>query len=98
VLKSAALTPLARVAEAQGALDLAFLAPIGSLIVVRCVLRPKDGDHLALKTMLHQGPFRRAVLLCCRAEPLGHPSEIETWFIDDLPRLAATLAKDNAST
>ncbi len=80
-------TPYLEVRESSRAVDLAI-----SRLIVRCVANADADDHLALKTMLAQRDFDRAILLSSDAEPPNLSSEIECWHISEIDRLAAELA------
>jgi hypothetical protein len=92
-LEGAGLRCVASVRESQSEPDLAFLASGIGPIVVRCVERPVSADYSELETMLSEGPFCRAIIVC-----KGYPSEahewtgVETWPIEEIDERAAALA------
>ena len=97
ILADAGLAIFAKVWDTPRALDLGVLNAEGNSLVVRCVEQAAPSDYLALKTMVAQGDFVRAFLVYCNPEQPHLSSEIETWPIGDVERLATSLASDGAS-
>lgn len=96
-LRAAGYKRIAGVREDGDVYDLAFVGPNHHFVVARLVDRPRYKDYRALKTMLEQGPFERAVLVYCGEPPSDVSSDIETWSITDLPALAASFALEGAA-
>ncbi len=97
-LASAGLRPIARVLDSRHVLDFAFPARHEKFIVLRLVTRAEPSDYRALKTMLTEGDFDRAVLVYCDPEQPFLSEEIESWAIGDVDKLAASLAGEGAGS
>jgi hypothetical protein len=73
-----------------------LLSDGGISIIVRLVLRPTPSDHIALKTMLAEGDFDRAVLVYCDEDEFVLSDDLESWPISRIDELAAVLAAEAA--
>lgn len=76
--------------------DLAISNPIGRLSVARIVSHARERDYAALATMLSQGDFDRAILVCFENDHSDRTGDIETHWIGDIDTLAASLARGDA--
>ncbi len=85
---------VAQVKERDNTFDLALEGANNRRIVVRCTILAQSTDYRDLATMLAEGDFDRAVLVYCEKEGSVLSDEIETWFVGDVERLAASLARE----
>jgi hypothetical protein len=85
------LRVLACICESRNVFDLAFEGAPCRLIV-RCVYRAAPTDYRALRTMIRDGDFDRAVLVYCDEEQPHLSDEIESWPISRIEELAKRLA------
>lgn len=76
VLTQAGLTPLARVRGTPDIYDIAFVSASGRSGVARCTNNPAASDIEALATMVHEGPFRIALLVSPKAHLSSQTSVI----------------------
>lgn len=97
-LREAGLKVSATVWDTPRAMDLALHPTAPGALVVRCVARVTDSDYRALRAMLSEGDFDRAVLVYCDAEQPDVSDEIESWPIADIEKLAASLSRGDASS
>lgn len=89
---------LARVREADRAMDLALSSIAGdALIVVRCVVRIDPADYRALRTMLIQGDFNGAALVYTAEDQPHLSSEIPSYSLDRVDEFAAFLSSEGAN-
>src|SRR5262245_25623722 len=95
-LSRAGFRRVTAVRDSVRAFDLAFIDGNQRRLVVRCVARAVPEDYRALKTMLAQGTFDRAVLIYCDRRQPHLSDEIESWAIEDLGELAQSLADERA--
>jgi hypothetical protein len=91
-MASAGCRAVARVFESDSAFDFAFALPDDDYAVIRCVPHAKTTDYRALRTMLQEGDFDRAVLVYCDEEQPHLSNEIESWPISRIEELARRLA------
>lgn len=98
ILAEAGFSVLAKVWDTPRALDLAAYPADGNSLIVRCVAQAESSDYVALKTMIAEGDFDRAVLVYCDPSQPHLSDEIESWAIGDVDRLAALLAGEGASS
>jgi hypothetical protein len=97
-LAAAGLCNLGKVWESASALDFIATSDMHTRIAIRLADAPTESDHLALKTMLAEGDFDRAVLVYCDdAGPLVS-GEIESWPLSRIDELAAKLAAECAAS
>jgi hypothetical protein len=95
ILEGAGLKLIARVRESNRATDLAVVSGDGLLDVIRCVDRPSSQDYHALKTMLAQGDFTRAVLVYTAEDQPHLSGEIKSYPLSRIDELAASLARES---
>jgi hypothetical protein len=88
---------IAKMLKADGCVDHAAILPSGRTCVVRQVQIATVDDYRDLATMLAEGPFDRAALVCRENEGSFLSDEIETWHIDDIEHLAARLAAETVA-
>jgi len=88
------LRPLATVRESARLTDVATISASGASWMFRCAETVEDDDHLALATILAQGPFERAALVYANASPIAERNEgfSDRAAICSLERLPALLA------
>ncbi len=91
ILENAGSRVIAVVQDSPRAVDIAV-----GLAVVRVVETVDPSDHIALKTILRQGDFDRAILIYCDDDQPDLPDDIESWSIRDVETLAASLAREGA--
>lgn len=93
-LAEQALQRLATVRESPGVIDIAFLSPRGASWMIRCASEPDQNDHLAVATILAQGPLVRVALIYGKEaerteEIASRLIGVETCTIESLPTLLA---------
>jgi hypothetical protein len=91
MLSAANLRPVAEVRDTRGITDLATLISPSRLAVIRCVEVPTADDHLALATMVAEGDFVWAALVCGDNPELGRLGGAEVFHVSELPRLVGRL-------
>lgn len=96
VFANAGWKPVAAVLEGPDTCDLAFVVRNKLAVVARCVSRAQAADYSALKTMLREGDFERAILIQCDGDEPARCPDIETCSLDTLPQLLARWASENA--
>ena len=92
-LRAVGLNCIARIQESEGVTDLALQSENSHMIVVRCVSRVLPRDYSALKSMVADGDFGRAALIYTDAPACVHSGDIESWPLDQVEELAASLAR-----
>jgi hypothetical protein len=90
--------PLAVTRNDNASCDMAIAGPGGRLLIVRIVSRSSEQDCDALKAMLAQGDFDSAVLVYCDRNLSELPSDIASWWIGDVDRLVALIARGRVLT
>ena len=92
-LRFSGILTLARVPDTARATDLAVALDTNRLAVVRCVDLATLEDHTALATMLSEGPFVWAALVCEHGDAPPSPGLIESFHVSELDRLVARLVE-----
>lgn len=89
---------LARVWESDRAFDLALGATVGNVrSVVRCVLRVEPKDYRDLQTMLVEGDFDRAFLVCTAEDQARLSDEIPSYPLSRIDELAASISGESSN-
>jgi hypothetical protein len=94
-LAARGLKVIANVRESVSATDLAIRNK-SAQIVVRCVERPSELDHYALKMMIAEGDFTYAFIVHTGDET-DLTGDIPAYPLSRIDELAALLAKESAS-
>jgi hypothetical protein len=92
-LAAAGWRPIAQVRDQGRVIDFAFLLPSGERAIVRLAPRVRAKHYCALKTMLADGDFQRAILVCRNRKPDLIDDEIACWPLCSLYQHAAKLAR-----
>ena len=94
VLAAEGLLPRAKVWDSARAMDVALVTGRCEALVIRCVETAIPEDYRALKTMLHDGDFDKAILVQCeKTQEPPPPSGIDTCSLDELPQVLASLVR-----
>lgn len=91
-ISSAELALVARVPN-RNSTDIAVALSPNRLAVVRCVHQPSSVDHTAVATMISQGDFVWAAIVCSEAALPDPPSLIECFHVDELDQLVSRLVE-----
>ncbi|UPT61501.1 MAG: hypothetical protein M0D54_13875 [Hyphomonadaceae bacterium JAD_PAG50586_4] len=85
---------IADVALEHGGSDVAIRDGAANLAVVRCVDKAAANDHAALATMLIEGPFKFAALLCEDREASVLDGPIPAFHVSEVGDLVARLVRE----
>ena len=92
VFTNSGLKVIGKVWASPRAIDFAMLGPENQNAVVRCTEFARCEDYIELASMLAQGDFDRAALVCTAADQPHLSDEIETYPFSRINELAASLA------
>jgi hypothetical protein len=86
--------PIARVRDQGSVIDFAFLLASGERAIVRLAPNAQTRHYCALKTMLAEGDFQHAILVCRDQQPDLIDDDIVRWPLSELHQHAAMLARE----
>lgn len=82
---------VASVRESDRATDIAITMADARLVVLRCVQRMNTDDCSALATMVSEGDFAWAAVICSDQPAADRAGRIEAFHVSELPRLVERL-------